>query len=173
MPVVRADVVEGQSIDNRGSIQITFAFGEHEMDELKGSNMEMNDLRHSAVPISRNLVNMLIRSSDYEGLIENSQLVHNPAILQESSKAEGIINSTDSIPVCSHEVGTDLLPVTYTQSLLNIPSENLVAVESNASNVQTNGQGIKESKRKVALSVDSLDSENNFILAGSCRILEI
>ncbi|GFT70471.1 hypothetical protein TNCV_2658891 [Trichonephila clavipes] len=31
MPVVRPDVVEGQSIDNRGSIQITSAFGEHEM----------------------------------------------------------------------------------------------------------------------------------------------
>ncbi|GFT87383.1 uncharacterized protein TNCV_413711 [Trichonephila clavipes] len=30
MPVVRPDVVEGQSIDNRGSIQITSAFGEHE-----------------------------------------------------------------------------------------------------------------------------------------------
>ncbi|GFU71004.1 hypothetical protein TNCV_4487671 [Trichonephila clavipes] len=35
MPVVRPDVVEGQSIDNRGSIQITSAFGEHEMGEIK------------------------------------------------------------------------------------------------------------------------------------------
>ncbi|GFY44244.1 hypothetical protein TNIN_242081 [Trichonephila inaurata madagascariensis] len=43
MPVVSADVVEGQSIDNRGSIQITSAFGEHGMGELKGSNMEMNE----------------------------------------------------------------------------------------------------------------------------------
>ncbi|GFW07121.1 hypothetical protein TNCV_3693161 [Trichonephila clavipes] len=33
MPVVRPDVVEGQSINNRGSIQITSAFGEHEMGE--------------------------------------------------------------------------------------------------------------------------------------------
>ncbi|GFV20911.1 hypothetical protein TNCV_5037611 [Trichonephila clavipes] len=32
MPVVRPDVVEGQSINNRGSIQITSAFGEHEME---------------------------------------------------------------------------------------------------------------------------------------------
>ncbi|GFV00605.1 hypothetical protein TNCV_915442 [Trichonephila clavipes] len=77
-----ADVVEGQSIDNRGSIQITSAFGEHEMGELKGSNMEMNDLRYGVVPVSKYLVNdMLVRSSDYEGLIENSQLVRNPAIL--------------------------------------------------------------------------------------------
>ncbi|GFT11733.1 hypothetical protein TNCV_3683941 [Trichonephila clavipes] len=74
MPVVRADVVEGQSIDNRGSIQITSAFGEHEMGELKGSNMELNDLKHGVVPVSKNLVNdMLICSSNYEGLIENSQ----------------------------------------------------------------------------------------------------
>ncbi|GFW51587.1 hypothetical protein TNCV_4212651 [Trichonephila clavipes] len=93
MAVVRADVVEGQSIDNRGSTQITSALGEYEMGELKGSNMEMNDLRHGVVPISKHLVNdMLICSSDYEGLIENSQLVRNPAILQEPSKEEGIIN---------------------------------------------------------------------------------
>ncbi|GFU91516.1 hypothetical protein TNCV_2542841 [Trichonephila clavipes] len=73
-----ADVVEVKSIDNKGSIQITSAFGEHEMGELNGSNMELNDLRHGVVPVSKNLVNdMLICSSDYEGLIENSQMVHN------------------------------------------------------------------------------------------------
>ncbi|GFS54721.1 hypothetical protein TNIN_484161 [Trichonephila inaurata madagascariensis] len=69
--------------------------------------------------------------------------------------------------VCSQEVVIDLRPGTYTQSLSNAPNENSVVVESNTSNVQTNGQGIKESKRKVALSADSLDSENNFILFGS------
>ncbi|GFV39768.1 hypothetical protein TNCV_4320661 [Trichonephila clavipes] len=74
MPVVRPDVVEGQSIDNRGSIQITSAFGEHEMGEVKDSNMELNDLRHGVVPVSKNLVNdMLICSFDYEVLIENSR----------------------------------------------------------------------------------------------------
>ncbi|GFV27969.1 hypothetical protein TNCV_132861 [Trichonephila clavipes] len=97
MPAVGADVVEGQSIDNRGSIQTMSAFGEHEMGELKGSNMKKNDFRHGVVPISKNLVNdRLICSSDYEGLIENSQLIRNPAILREPSKEEGIINSTDS-----------------------------------------------------------------------------
>ncbi|GFX96112.1 hypothetical protein TNCV_2290021 [Trichonephila clavipes] len=71
MPVVRPDVVEGQSIDNRGSVQITSAFGEHEMGEVKDSNMELNDLRHGVVPVSKNLVNdMLICSSDYEVLIK-------------------------------------------------------------------------------------------------------
>ncbi|GFY78772.1 hypothetical protein TNIN_452791 [Trichonephila inaurata madagascariensis] len=146
VPAVRADVVEEQSVDNRGTIQITSAVWEHDMDELKGSNMENNDLRHGVVPISKNLVyDMLICSSDYEGLIENSQLVRN----------------------CCQEVVTDTLPETYTQSLLNVPNENLVVVKSNASTVQTKGQGIKERKRKVALSADSLDSENNFILSGS------
>ncbi|GFS63906.1 hypothetical protein TNIN_13551 [Trichonephila inaurata madagascariensis] len=148
MPVVSADVVEGQSIDNRGSIQITSAFEEHEMRELKGSNMEMNDLRHSVVPVSKNLVNdMLICSSDYEELMENSQLVRNPAIFREPSKEEGIINSTDSKSICSQEEAIDLRPETYTQSLSNAPNENSVVVESNASNVQTNGQGIKRQEK--------------------------
>ncbi|GFU57097.1 hypothetical protein TNCV_1779611 [Trichonephila clavipes] len=48
-----------------------------------------------------------------------------------------------------------------------IPNENLGAVKIDVSNVQANGQDIKESKRKVTLSVDSLDIENNFILSGS------
>ncbi|GFS64258.1 hypothetical protein TNCV_3945791 [Trichonephila clavipes] len=87
MPVVRPDVVEGQSINNRGSIQITSAFGEHEMGEVKDSNMELNDFRHGVVPVSKNLVNdMLICSSDYEVLIENSQMIRNPAKLREPSK---------------------------------------------------------------------------------------
>ncbi|GFX81572.1 hypothetical protein TNCV_4179132 [Trichonephila clavipes] len=151
MPVVRPDVVEGQSIGNRGSIQITSAFGEHEMGEVKDSNMELNDLRHGVVPVSKNLVNdMLICSSDYEVSIENSQMVRNPAILREPSGEEGIINSVNSESVCSQEVVTDLLPETYTQSLMNIPNGDLVAVEINGSNVQTNGQGIKESKIEVA-----------------------
>ncbi|GFX49047.1 hypothetical protein TNCV_786031 [Trichonephila clavipes] len=115
MSVVRPDVVEGQSNDNRGSIQITSAFGEHEMGELKGSNMEINDLKHGVVSISKNLVtDMLICSSHHEGVIENSQLVRNPAVLRESSKKEGIINSIDSKSVCSQEVVTDLRPEIHT-----------------------------------------------------------
>ncbi|GFX00118.1 hypothetical protein TNCV_296071 [Trichonephila clavipes] len=150
IPVVTADVVEGQSVDNKGTIQITSAFWEHEIGELKGSNIKLNELMHGVVPVSKNLVNdMLTCSSDYEGLIENSQMVHNPAILQEPSKEEGIINSVLSKSVCSQEVVTDLLPETYTQSLLNVPNGDLVAVKINGSKVQTNGQGIKESKREV------------------------
>ncbi|GFW41683.1 hypothetical protein TNCV_4334861 [Trichonephila clavipes] len=92
---------------------------------------------------------MLICSSDYEVLIENSQMIRNPAKLREPSKKEGIISSTDSKSVCSQEVVTDLLP--ETQSLLNVPNGDLVAVKIKGSNVQTNGQGIKESKGEVVL----------------------
>ncbi|GFT46435.1 hypothetical protein TNCV_1566571 [Trichonephila clavipes] len=113
--------------------------------------MELNDMRHGVVPVSKNLVNdMLICSSDYEGLIENSQMVRNPAKLREPSKEERISSSTDSKSVCSQEVITNLRPETYTQSLLNVPNGDLVAVKINGSNVQTNGQGIKESKIEVA-----------------------
>ncbi|GFX42785.1 hypothetical protein TNCV_2930781 [Trichonephila clavipes] len=127
------------------------------MDELKVFEVEINEIRHRVVPISRkNFNDMFICSSDYEGLIESLQLVRNPAILRESSKEKGIVNSTDSKAVCSQEVVTNLRPETYTQPLSNVPNENLVTVEINTSNIQTNGQDIKESKRKVTFSVDSL-----------------
>ncbi|GFX10104.1 hypothetical protein TNCV_1865021 [Trichonephila clavipes] len=102
---------------------------------------------------------MLICSSDYEVLIENSQSVHNPAILRVTSKKEEITNSKSEV--------TDLRPETYTQTLLDVPNKNLVAVETNASNVQKNGQSLKESRENVALFVDSFDSEINFILSVS------
>ncbi|GFV40592.1 uncharacterized protein TNCV_946351 [Trichonephila clavipes] len=92
---------------------------------------------------------MLICSSDFERLIENWQMVRNPAILREPSGEEEIINLVNSKSVCSQEVVTDLLP--ETRSLLNVPNGDLVAVKINGSNVQTNGQGIKESKGDVAL----------------------
>ncbi|GFU03208.1 hypothetical protein TNCV_2721031 [Trichonephila clavipes] len=76
-------------------------------------------------------------------------MVRNPAILREPSGEEGIINLVNSKSVCSQEVVTDLLP--ETRSLLNVPNGDLVAVKINGSNVQTNGQGIKESKGEVAL----------------------
>ncbi|GFU57098.1 hypothetical protein TNCV_1779621 [Trichonephila clavipes] len=85
IPVVRADVVEGESIDNRRTIQTMSAFGEHEMGELKCSSMEINDLKHDVEPIAKNLVNdMLLSSSDYEGLIEN------PAIGSQSCDTSSI-----------------------------------------------------------------------------------
>ncbi|GFX31375.1 hypothetical protein TNCV_2061911 [Trichonephila clavipes] len=110
IPVVRTNVVEGQSVDNRGTIQITSAFWEHDRGELKGSNMENNDLKHGVIPVPKNLVNGMFTCSDYGGLIENSQLVRNPAILRVSSKKEEIINSVNLKPVCSQEVVTE----TYT-----------------------------------------------------------
>ncbi|GFU64328.1 hypothetical protein TNCV_3446381 [Trichonephila clavipes] len=79
-------------------------------------------------------------------------MIRNPAKLREPSKEEGIINSTDSKSVCSQEVITNLRPETYTQSLLNVPNGDLVAVKINASNVQTNGQDLnclQENRLKV------------------------
>ncbi|GFV00604.1 hypothetical protein TNCV_915441 [Trichonephila clavipes] len=70
------------------------------MGELKGSNMEMNDLRYGVVPVSKYLVNdMLVRSSDYEGLIENSQLLHRPEMTDELFRGGGV-GVEESITTC-------------------------------------------------------------------------
>ncbi|GFV00679.1 retrovirus-related Pol polyprotein from transposon opus [Trichonephila clavipes] len=81
--VVRADVVEGQSVDSGGTIQIMSAFGEREVTELKIFNLKIDDSRHGVVPImcavSKRLVNdMLVCSSACEALLENVQFIHNP-----------------------------------------------------------------------------------------------
>ncbi|GFU92127.1 hypothetical protein TNCV_1765931 [Trichonephila clavipes] len=57
MPVVRPDVVEGQSIDNRvNSKNNVCIWREHEMGEIKDSNMELNDFRCTIVePVSKKI----------------------------------------------------------------------------------------------------------------------
>ncbi|GFV69041.1 hypothetical protein TNCV_2928701 [Trichonephila clavipes] len=106
---------------------------------------EMDDLRVVYVKVKgeQEMVNAVI-DTGAQMPVKNSQMIRNPKKLREPSKKEGIISSTDSKSVCSQEVVTDLLP--ETQSLLNVPNGDLVAVKINGSNVQTNGQGIKESK---------------------------
>ncbi|GFV64286.1 hypothetical protein TNCV_1150991 [Trichonephila clavipes] len=49
--VVRADVIEGQSVDSGGTIKIMSAFGEREVPELKIFSLKIDDSRHGVVPI--------------------------------------------------------------------------------------------------------------------------
>ncbi|GFV58173.1 retrovirus-related Pol polyprotein from transposon opus [Trichonephila clavipes] len=104
--VVRADVVEGQSVDSGGTIQIMSAFGEREVTELKIFNLKIDDSRHGVVPImcavSKRLVNdMLVCSSAYEALLENVQFIHNPqtsTYLQGQLKAVSKANEEEQLP---------------------------------------------------------------------------
>ncbi|GFV37491.1 hypothetical protein TNCV_5101951 [Trichonephila clavipes] len=97
--------------------------------------MELNDLRHGVVPVSKNLVNdMLICSSDYEVLIENTQMIRNP--FENLQRKKELLVQQIQNQFAAKEVV--LLP--ETQSLLNVPNGDLVAVKINGSNVQTNGQ---------------------------------
>ncbi|GFU92815.1 hypothetical protein TNCV_336711, partial [Trichonephila clavipes] len=71
---------------------------------------------------------------------KNTQMIRNPAKLRETfKKKEGIISSTDSKislqPRSGHRSTSQ-----NTESLLNVPNGDLVAVKINGSNVQTNGQ---------------------------------
>ncbi|GFV09101.1 retrovirus-related Pol polyprotein from transposon opus [Trichonephila clavipes] len=121
--VVRADVVEGQSVDSGGTIQIMSAFGEREVTELKIFNLKIDDSRHGVVPImcavSRRLVNdMLVCSSAYEALLENVQFIHNPANSYVSSRAVEGITADDPKSISSQEMPRETYPSEiYMQSL--------------------------------------------------------
>ncbi|GFX22439.1 hypothetical protein TNCV_3600711 [Trichonephila clavipes] len=113
--VVRADVVEGQSVDSGGTIQIMSAFGEREVTELKIFNLKIDDSRHGVVPImcavSKRLVNdMLVCSSAYEALLENVQFIHNPANSYVSSRAVEGITADDPKSISSQEMTRETYP---------------------------------------------------------------
>ncbi|GFV62599.1 retrovirus-related Pol polyprotein from transposon opus [Trichonephila clavipes] len=121
--VVRADVVEGQSVDSGRTIQIMSAFGEREVTELKIFNLKIDDSRHGVVPImcavSKRLVNdMLVCSSAYEALLENVQFIHNPANSYVSSRAVEGITADDPKSISSQEMTRETYPSEiYIQSL--------------------------------------------------------
>ncbi|GFX50421.1 retrovirus-related Pol polyprotein from transposon opus [Trichonephila clavipes] len=123
--VVRANVVEGQSVDSGGTIQIMSAFGEREVTELKIFNLKINDSRHGVVPImcavSKRLVNdMLVCSSAYEALLENArvQFIHNPTNSYVSSRAVEGITAGDPKSISSQEMTRETYPSEiYIQSL--------------------------------------------------------
>ncbi|GFT69895.1 retrovirus-related Pol polyprotein from transposon opus [Trichonephila clavipes] len=121
--VVRADVVEGQSVDSGGTIQIMSAFGEREVTELKIFNLKIDDSRHEVVSImcavSKRLVNdMLVCSSAYEALLENVQFIHNPANSYVSSRAVEGITADDPKSISSQEMTRETyLSEIYIQSL--------------------------------------------------------
>ncbi|GFU83479.1 retrovirus-related Pol polyprotein from transposon opus [Trichonephila clavipes] len=113
--VVRADVVEGQSVDSGGTIQIMSAFGEREVTELKIFNLKIDDSRHGVVPImcavSKRLVNdMLVCSSAYEALLENVQFIHNPANFYVSSRAVEGITADDPKSISSQKMTRETYP---------------------------------------------------------------
>ncbi|GFU89343.1 retrovirus-related Pol polyprotein from transposon opus [Trichonephila clavipes] len=115
--VVRADVVEGQSVDSGGTIQIMSAFGEREVTELKIFNLKIDDSRLGVVPImcavSKRLVNdMLVCSSAYEALLENArvQFIHNPANSYVSSRAVEGITADDPKSISSQKMTRETYP---------------------------------------------------------------
>ncbi|GFU16849.1 retrovirus-related Pol polyprotein from transposon 297 [Trichonephila clavipes] len=132
--VVRADVVEGQSVDSGGTIQIMSAFGEREVTELKIFNLKIDDSRHGVVPImcavSKRLVNdMLVCSSAYEALLENVQFIHNPANSYVSSRAVEGITADDPKAISSQEMTRETYPSEIYIQSLSKANEEVKAVE--------------------------------------------
>ncbi|GFT13820.1 retrovirus-related Pol polyprotein from transposon 412 [Trichonephila clavipes] len=82
--VVRADVVEGQSVDSGGTIQIMSAFGEREVTELKIFNLKIDDFRHG--------------------------FIHNPANSYVSSRAVEGITADDPKSISSQEMTRETYP---------------------------------------------------------------
>ncbi|GFV00101.1 retrovirus-related Pol polyprotein from transposon 297 [Trichonephila clavipes] len=89
--VVRADVVEGQSVDSGGTIQIMSAFGEREVTELKIFNLKIDDSRHGRC-------------------LENVQFIHNPANFYVSSRAVEGITADDPKSISSQEMTRETYP---------------------------------------------------------------
>ncbi|GFT20832.1 retrovirus-related Pol polyprotein from transposon opus [Trichonephila clavipes] len=164
--MVRADVVEGQSVDSGGTIQIMSAFGEREVTELKIFNLKIDDSRHGVVPImcavSKRLVNdMLVCSSAYEALLENArvQFIHNPANSYVSSRAVEGITADDSKSISSQEI---------TQAIEKVLVSKGEQIQTRSTDQYAVAQSVVVEKEKEEISVDVIkdkDESNPVILS--------
>ncbi|GFX74090.1 retrovirus-related Pol polyprotein from transposon opus [Trichonephila clavipes] len=146
--VVRADVVEGQSVDSGWTIQIMSAFGEREVTELKIFNLKIDDSRHGVVPImcavSKRLVNdMLVCSPAYEALLENVQFIHYPSNSYVSSRAVESITADDPKSISIQEMTRETYPSEiYIQSLSKTnEEEELPEGRETRSTIHKNAKG--------------------------------
>ncbi|GFX70951.1 retrovirus-related Pol polyprotein from transposon opus [Trichonephila clavipes] len=154
--VVRADVVEGQSVDSGGTIQIMSAFGEREVTELKIFNLKIDDSRHGVVPImcavSKRLVNdMLVCSSAYEALLENVQFIHNPANSYVSSRAVEGITADDPKSISSQEI---------TQAIEKVLVSKGEQIQTRSTDQYAVAQSVVEEKEKEEISVDVIKDKD-------------
>ncbi|GFT17744.1 retrovirus-related Pol polyprotein from transposon 297 [Trichonephila clavipes] len=92
--VVRADVVEGQSVDSGGTIQIMSAFGEREVTELKIFNLKIDDSRHGVVPIMCAVSKRLVNDMVVEGITaDDPKSISSQEMTRETYPSEIYIQS--------------------------------------------------------------------------------
>ncbi|GFV33293.1 uncharacterized protein TNCV_1498151 [Trichonephila clavipes] len=100
--VVRADVVEGQSVDSGGTIQIMSAFGEREVTELKIFNLEIDKSRHGTRSTDQYAVALSV-------VVEKKKEEISVDVIKDKDESNGVILSKERIDFDEDEIEEEKL----------------------------------------------------------------
>ncbi|GFY07797.1 uncharacterized protein TNCV_4287331 [Trichonephila clavipes] len=162
--VVRADVVEGQSVDSGGTIQIMSAFGEREVTELKIFNLKIDDSRHGFI---HNPANSYVSSRAVEGITaDDTKSISSQEMTRETYPSEIYIQSLSKANEEEEKFSDEDLEVT--QAIEKLLVSKGEPIQTCSTDQYAVAQSVVVEKEKEEISVDVIkdkDESNPVILS--------
>ncbi|GFS60079.1 retrovirus-related Pol polyprotein from transposon opus [Trichonephila clavipes] len=165
--VVRADVVEGQSVDSGGTIQIMSAFGEREVTELKIFNLKIDDSRHGVVPIMCAVSRRLVNDMAVEGITaDDPKSISSQEMPRETYPSEIYMQSLSKANEEEKKFSDEDLEVT--QAIEKVLVSKGEPIQTRSTDQYAVAQSVVVEKEKEEISVDVIkhkDESNSVILS--------
>ncbi|GFV95690.1 retrovirus-related Pol polyprotein from transposon opus [Trichonephila clavipes] len=165
--VVRADVVEGQSVDSGGTIQIMSAFGEREVTELKIFNLKIDDSRHGVVPIMCAVSRRLVNDMAVEGITaDDPKSISSQEMPRETYPSEIYMQSLSKANEEEEKFSDEDLEVT--QAIEKVLVSKGEPIQTRSTDQYAVAQSVVVEKEKEEISVDVIkdkDESNSVILS--------
>ncbi|GFW98435.1 retrovirus-related Pol polyprotein from transposon opus [Trichonephila clavipes] len=162
--VVRADVVEGQSVDIGGTIQIMSAFGEREVTELKIFNLKIDDSRHGFI---HDPANSYVSSRAVEGITaDDPKFISSQEMTRETYPSEICIQSLSKANEEEEKFSDEDLEVT--QAIEKVLVSKGEPIQTRSTDQYAVAQSVVVEKEKEEISVDVIkdkDESNPVILS--------
>ncbi|GFX42899.1 uncharacterized protein TNCV_5072631 [Trichonephila clavipes] len=156
MPVVRADVVEGQSVDSGGTIQIMLAFEERDLTELKIFNLKIDDSRHGFI---HNPANSYVSSRAVEGITaDDPKSISSQEMTRETYPSEIYIQSLSKANEEEEKFSDEDLEVT--QAIEKVLVSKGEQIQTRSTDQYAVAQSVVVEKEKEEISVDVIKDKD-------------
>ncbi|GFT20473.1 retrovirus-related Pol polyprotein from transposon opus [Trichonephila clavipes] len=157
--VVRADVVEGQSVDSGGTIQIMSAFGEREVTELKIFNLKIDDSRHGVVPIMCAVSKRLVNDMAVEGITaDDPKSISSQEMTRETYPSEIYIQSLSKANEEEEKFSDEDLEVT--QAIEKVLVSKGEPIQTRSTDQYAVAQSVVVENEKEEISVDVIKDKD-------------
>ncbi|GFV75457.1 uncharacterized protein TNCV_1483031 [Trichonephila clavipes] len=166
--VARADVVEGQSVDSGGTIQIMSAFGEREVTELKIFNLKIDDSRHGFI---HNPANSYVSSRAVEGITaDDPKSISSQEMTRETYPSEIYIQSLNKANEEEEKFSDEDLEVTQAIEKVLVSKGEPSQTRSTDQYAVAQSVVVEKEKEEISVDVTKDKDESNPVILSKERI---